>query len=551
MALFEGRFVRVFINGVDRSDYVLEYERTSSLCEMGDSFSIDVHSDIPEVPDPYANVLIQEWWDGDLGNVLRGYVIETQQTETGRILIDGQDKSILLADYFISRQVEANGESVDYWMSWVASKVGLNVHFEATSTAIVAPGTPMGLQNASDVIGMLERQAGYFVKYDSQNDRLETFRLGSSQPTITITGTSNLVNAMERTVGTTKTRNVVKVYGRVRFDPFTGEEETIFAETRTNIPELLVDKIAVIANPIIRRQSDAMIVATKVMNIMNTVDDIQHYSLQGLYPDIEYGQNAFVNVDTHNINFFGSKRITTISSRVDQEGVYTTITLGQKCDRVSVQLPTPPVYICSTGAGVGISWDGGDIFTSSNYGLPAEAMVCSGIAVNNYDYQMLWTVSGFYRRYTNQGTWLKFMDVLPDWTDEWHSHTEMTGDQVTIIKLVASKPHWGTFYILGISYDSLYYIGRTIVWKTTDFGTTWTHKLLPGQAAYFFMGDIPGPKTFEWPSANEVPETPFHIYDKYNSALKGTIPSDLVCSPDGTPFVLLRTLCKAFVEGGG
>ena len=77
--------------------------------------------------------------------------------------------------------------------------------------------------------------------------------------------------------------------------------------------------------------------------------------------------------------------ITTISSRADEEGVYTTITLGQKCDRVSVQLPTPPIYACTSGAGVGISWDGGDTFTPSNYGLPLENYMCSGIAVNKID----------------------------------------------------------------------------------------------------------------------------------------------------------------------
>ena len=523
MALFEGRFVRVFINGVDRSDYVLEYERTSSLCEMGDIFSIDMHSNLPEIPDPYANVLIQEWWDGNLGNVLRGYVLETQQSETGRILIDGQDKSILLMDYFIPQQVEANAESVDHWMNWVASQVGLNIHFGATSTAIVAPGTPMGLQNASDVIGMLERQAGYFVKYDSQNDRLETFRLGSSQPTITITDTSNLVSAIERTVGTTKTRNVVKVYGRVRFDPFTGEEETIFAEARTNIPELLVDKIAVVANPIIRRQGDAMIVATKVMSIMNTVDDLQHYSLQGFYPDIEYGQNAFVNVDSHNINFFGSKRITTISSKVGAEGVYTTITLGQKCDRVSVQFATPPIYICTNGAGVGISWDSGDTFLPSNYGLPGEALVCSGIAVNSYDYQMLWTISGFYRRYTNQGTWLKFMDTVPDSFDNFDGYP-VPGEEVKIVKMVASKPFWGTFYILGV-WGNRNLLARTIVYKTVDFGTTWTSKLLNGYRVDFSgRGDFP-----RW-----TPTPPYNY-----GVAPFTIPWDIVCAPDGVPYVVL------------
>jgi hypothetical protein len=403
-------------------------------------------------------------------------------------------------------------------MSWIAAKVGLDIYFGATSDAIVEHDTPMGLQMAGDVVEMLERLAGYFVKYDSQNNRLETFRLKSSQPTITITDTSDKVNVMERKIGTRKTRNVVKVYGRIRFDPFTGEEETIFAKASTNIPELLVDKITVIANPIIRKQSHAMIVATKVLNIVNTVDDIQHYTLQGFYPDLEYGQQAFVNIDTLNFNFYGSKRITTISSRADEEGVYTTITLGQKCDRVSIQLPTPPIYICSSGAGVGISWDGGDTFTPSNYGLPLENYMCSGIAVNNYDYHMLWTISGFFRRYTNQGTWLKFMDTVPDFIDE--DGFTIVGERVKVVKVVASKPFWGTFYILGVA-GNRNNIARTVVFKTVDFGTTWTSKLLSGERVW--IQDYS-----EWPPGTQA-----------NQGILAAIPWDIVCAPDGAPYVIL------------
>jgi hypothetical protein len=528
MPLYEGDFVRFFINDVERSDYVLEYERTASLCEIGDVFSVVVQSNIPAVPDPYDDVLIKEYWDGSLGNVLKGYVLETNQTNDAVIYIEGQDKSVLLAEYFIPQQIIANGETVDYWMNWVASQVGLTIYFGATSSAIVEEDTPLGLQYAADVVEMLERLGGYFVRYDSQNNRLETFRLQDSQPTITLTDTDNKINVMERTVGTKKTRNVVKVYGRVRFNPFTGEEETIFAKSRTNIPELLVDKVMAVVNPIIRKQSHAVIVATKILNMVNTIDDTQHYTLQGFYPNISYGQNAFVNIDTLNFNFYGSKTISTISARVDEEGVYTTITLGEKCDRVSIQLPTPPVYICSSGEGVGISWDAGDTFYPSNYGLSQDALTCSGIAVNSYDYQMLWTNDGFWRRYTNQGAWVKFMDAVPDSIDE-DGYT-IVGEDVKIIKLTASKPNWGTFYILGV-WGNRNLIGRTIVYKTIDFGGTWTSVLLAGEKAR----TPPTHSSAKWPPG--VPQIP-----KFWGGTSGTIPYDIAVSTDGVPYVVLQNL---------
>ena len=38
--LVAGDFVQVTIDGTDRTDYVIEYGRYSSLCELGDSFTL-------------------------------------------------------------------------------------------------------------------------------------------------------------------------------------------------------------------------------------------------------------------------------------------------------------------------------------------------------------------------------------------------------------------------------------------------------------------------------------------------------------------------------
>ncbi len=528
MPLQEGKFVHLFINGTERSEYILEYERTTGLCSVGDTFSLSLQANIPIVPDPYDNILIKEFWDGSLGTVLRGYSIEINQTHDAIILVDGQDKSVLLSDYFIPAQREAAGETVDYWVANIAAQAGLSVTFGATSSAIVEEGTPMGLQTALDVILNLERLGGYFIRYSSQNDRLETFRLTTSQPTITIDDSGDELNVAERLRGTEKTRNVVKVYGGMKFNPFTEEEEIIFAKASSNIPELLVDKIVVVANPMIKKQTHAFIVANKVLNIMNTVDDIQHYTLQGFYPSLDYGEYALIDVDTLNYTFYGPKQITTLSSRADEQGVYTTVTVGEKCDRVSIQLPTPPVYACTNGDGVGVSWDGGDNFAASSYGLVGNALVCSGIAVNNYDNHMLWTADGFYRRYSSQGTWVKFMDTLPD-GEEFDGYS-VIGSEVKIVKLEANKASPSTFYILGV-WGNRNDIARTIVYKTVDFGNTWTSNIL--WAYKVFHNDIGG-----WPTG-----TP----SGYVGINHGSIPSDLVCGPDGTPYVILRGL--VFIVG--
>jgi len=133
MALFED-FLKVEIDGVDVSDYVLSYQKNNSICEPGTSFVLGFtrkkpNGDILEftVSDPV--VIYEKYPSSDL--VLRGYITNINvNANNSEMRVQGMDKYILLSDYFIDARLETAGQSVAYWISYICGLVNLDVQFD-------------------------------------------------------------------------------------------------------------------------------------------------------------------------------------------------------------------------------------------------------------------------------------------------------------------------------------------------------------------------------------------------------------------------------------
>ena len=482
MTVESGNFVQIFIDGTNRTQYVVEYNRVSSLCEMGDSFTLQLADTYPATLNPYQDILIKESYDGNTGNVLRGYILKINKDFTrSTYQIEGMDKSVLLDDYFIHEQIEANDEAVDYWIEYIAGLAGLSVSFQASAPNVfVEKGTLLGMQSALDSLLTLERLAAYYIRYDSQTDQLIAFRLGTSEPQITI---DNEVTAVTRDLGTDKTRNVVKVYGGYTFTPGTLPFESnaiqLFAQARTEIPELLVDKTMVVANPNLKKQAYLYIVADRMLNALNSIDDVQTYSLVGFYPDVSIGNYAYINFDNF-INYEGDRLITTIATTLNSSGAVTNITIGEKCPRITIQFPVPPVYATSDLDGVAISLDGGDNFTTSNAGLTTSGELHGlNIAANSYGQQMVLTQAGLYRRASQLAAWIPVPGELDDPTNDAGDIPAPTVSGISIVKVVDEPTNRDLFHLLTNGYNTL---GdpRCWIYTTTNFGTSWNSKQIQG-----------------------------------------------------------------------
>jgi hypothetical protein len=473
MTVQVGEFIRAFINGTERTEYVVSYSRKDSLCELGSSFTLELDPDLPSIPDPYDDIEIKEYFDGDLGTVLKGYSVDiSREFDPGTFIITGQDKSVLLHEYFINEQLVSGGESVDYWINRVASMAGFDVQFEVTSPAFVPEGTPLGLQTAGEVILMLERTAAYYVKYSSAIDKLLVFRLGTSEPIMTIE-TEDTLSAHQE-IKTEKTRNVVKIYGGYKFDFLTNTSNQIFVKSRANIPELITDKTVVIANPAIRSYTSAYIVANRILDVVSTVDDEQAYLLEGFFPSVEVGRGVYVNVDFLQYDVRGNQLITSIEAIVDRNnGVTTQIGTGDKCPRLSVQLPIPPILVATDLDGVGISWNGGDSFVPSNVGLTTDDDKNAwSIAANQYSQQMVLTSGGLFRRFGSVGAWHVPPTPMPDPVNSAGDSPPFTVTNLSLDKVVDEPTRMGTFHVLTTT-SGFFTPLRSWIYTTEDFGNSW------------------------------------------------------------------------------
>ncbi|KKN39929.1 hypothetical protein LCGC14_0738350 [marine sediment metagenome] len=518
MAIVAGDFVQVLHEGSnDITAYVVSYRRYSSLCEIGDTFEMVLSPDLDVTLSPYDDIRITEWYDGDSGVILRGYVLSINQDYNGAYVIQGQDKSVLLFDYFIPTQIKSQGESVDFWIQYYADQAGLDIEFQANSAnAVVAPDTLMGMQSAGQGILTMERLAAYYIRFDSSANKLVAYRLGSSQPVITI---DDVVEG-RRLKGTEKTRNVVRVYGGYRYSfNFADPPELLTAVARTDIPELLVDKTVVVASPGLQKQSYLDIVADRILNTVNSIDDVHFYSLPVFVPNIDVGEIAYLNVNhPPHISYAGERKISSIEASFDQSGAMTTIGIGEKCPRISIQFPTPPVYATTTEDGVAVSWNAGNSFVPSNTGLTGSGLIGKNIGVNSYGKQMVLTAAGIFRRPSTAFSWTFVDDTstlpAPINTSNDQPSGIITASGLNLIRIVDEPTNIDTFHFLANGEAPSGGFRRSWVYTTKDFGGSWSSHQL----------HVPAPSgTFK----EHIDAPPGQIYDVYGHDLFGGVDNNV------------------------
>ena len=474
-------FVEVWINGTERTPYVTSYERTSSLCQRADTFTISFTKDLPR-PDPYAAVEIKELYEGSSAYVIKGYLISINEDfQKSTFDCVGQDKSILLDDFFIYYKLDATGQTVDYWITHIASLVGLSVKFDSYTSATIgepdAP-TPMGMQTAGDSLNQLERAGAYYIKYDGDIDKLRVFRYKIERPTVSLSSDKTI--NITRAISTEKTRNVVKVYGGWKYNIFTGKTTPAFGLARTNLPEMIVDKTTVIANPLIKRDSVCRLIASRILAITGHIDDVFVVDTHGFYPNVKVGQYAHINVSASNMSFNGDTQITGITTQIDKGGAVTSFKVGDKCPRVTIVPPPDVVFAAGTGAGALISLDAGDTFEPFFEGLSGTTQMNSwSIAANKYNQLMLLTQAGLYKRTSIElgSAWSKVTTLDSINLVSYESATSVTASGMTKLKVEKSGGIYNNFYILGYQGPPVIPSGiQNRYWtvSTKDFGVTWS-----------------------------------------------------------------------------
>ena len=487
MALFQD-FIDITIDGADVSDYVVSYTRNESICEPGATFSLIMTRKKPDgsmLDISTSEVIdIKEKYPSE-DRVLKGYVTNVEVNANDiNMRVSGADKYILLHDYFIHQRFETNGEDVAYWISLICGLVGLDVQFDTYPGILTqvqqdgGGGTPLGMQRASESLQLLERKGAVYTRYDSDLDKIVVYTLDTSQPKVNIT--SSNVTGFDRTESTESTRNVVKVWGGHFYDWLDGIEHQFLAVVRKIMDELVVDQTMYVANPEIRSQTFANIIANRILTVTGTLDDLVIAECAGLYPDVQIADFASISFSLGDIGQNADRQITSLGVSVDDAGALTTFIFGEKCPRVTFSPPPFFVYSTSLSGGAGVSYDAGNTFHDFNEGLPASGSTYDtmSIAANTYNQLMMITTSGLevYRRSGIFGTWNKVTVTDPS-NDE--GEVFFTANDITFIKVEKELGNWDKFHLLANATASgsggILPSGQQRWWIywTGDFGYNW------------------------------------------------------------------------------
>ena len=347
------------------------------------------------------------------------------------------------------------------------------------------------MQRATEAIKLLERKGAVYTRYDSDQDKIVVYTLATSQPKVNIT--SDNITSFDRTEGTEFTRNVIKVWGGHHYDWLTGEENQYLAVARKNMDELVVDQTSYIASPEIQSQMFAGIIASRILTVTATLDDLVIAECAGLYPDVKITDFASISINVDGIGQSADRQITSLGVAVDDNGAKTTFVFGEKCPRVTFSPPPFYVYATSYSGGAAISYDAGDTFYTFNEGLPPSGTTydCVSIAANTYNQLMMVANQGedVYRRSGVYGTWTKITVTDPS-NDEGEYY--FTSDDITYTKVEKETGYYNKFHLLASATTSgtggIVPSGQERWWVywTGDFGYTWDSMQLyvPGSGAH-------------------------------------------------------------------
>ncbi len=505
MTLFED-FLQVTVDGTDVSDYVLSYTRNVSLCEPGVSFTLGFTRKKPnddvldyDVSDPV--VIYEKYPSSDL--VLRGYITNiNSNANNAELRVIGMDKYVLLSDFFIADRLETQGQSVAYWISYICGLVNLDVQFDTypgipTAGADGNGGTPLGMQRAMEALATLERKGAVYTRYDSDLDKIVVYTLSDAEPKININSTKLVT--FERTEGVKSTRNVVKIWGGHDYDWLTQESYAYNAIARTTMPELVVDQTFVLASPEIRSQTFAGIVASRILSITATLDDIVVAECAGLYPNVKISNNASISVSQGETTYGADRMITSIGVSVAKgQGAKTVFTFGEKCPRITITPPPYFVYATYEGAqgGAAISYDAGDSFSEFNTGLPASGIPAQSIAANAYNQLMMVTTSGVYKRPGVWGSWSRVTALDGTYPSNDEGEYQFLPTDITFRKVEKEGGFLNRFHLLGQVSGGAGALpfGQERWWAyfTPDYGYTWSSMQLYTPGSGVGMNTVSG-----------------------------------------------------------
>lgn len=318
--------VQVKIEGVDRSEYVIEYSREHKICSGIGRLNVVLSITFPDSIDPWQTVDI--WENGSFQ--VRYYVSDVVfSVPDSTITLECQDNSKRLVDYFIPDQYTVDYPSYTrYWIQKFLDEAGINYTFNTTSQGnLLSNFTSLGLTSGYDQIMQLLQLSGWYMYFDGNGVAI----IGSLVKELSsISGTYNKTNILNITkISDDKMlRNRAVVWGAYN----TLFQQYAFADlkthTRWNYDHNDL-RTMVISNSNIPNKASAVRIANILLKEFARITVEKHLTVAGAS---NRNLGDVVRVRSHVYN--GTGMITTFGVGMSRDGLVTNLVLDERCPRL-------------------------------------------------------------------------------------------------------------------------------------------------------------------------------------------------------------------------
>ena len=322
--------------------HVTAYRRFASLCNPGQKITLILDTSFPGIIVPGLLCVIYERGT----KVLTGYVVKvTRERPSYEWTVDIEDEYTRVTNYFISEEMSSDSpQSAHYLIGQILEPTGISYRIVGDDVT-VPPGTIVGLRSAHEALNDVMTYGSWYAWVDP--DGILQIKKHVKKVPIVIRDPISV----ERNLSTEQTRNVVKIYGRMMED---GSSVNVSLEV--NVPGLLTDLNTVVANPMISSYDDAERIGNYLLNELGSQTNILTFEVEG-DPAIRIGTSGslYYQDQVTGLITSGSGPVTSLESRIDQDGYIMSITIGERCPRISGWTADPrelrAVWIAARGGG--------------------------------------------------------------------------------------------------------------------------------------------------------------------------------------------------------
>lgn len=308
----------------DITDDVVDYRREGSICTGVTQLTLTLVTATAPNIDVWDVIKLYE--EGQQHGKFR--VLSVSKTEQGTTLVECQDESVRLTDYFVTESY-----FIDYptytktWIDKFAAEAGVTVNYlTAGSGVLVSENTSIGVASAYDIIMQMCQYTGWYFYFDN-NGTMNIGELTKDYGSTDLSVNESHILSINQYIDDSFLRNEAHVWGNAQKD-----QSWVLAKVHVTTPW---DRGAKDRRPILYANSNIHSISAAYSIAYKMIDEFAHLKnekviqLAGGY-DVELGDLVHVRSRA----WTGKGLVTSIQSEATSKGYITTLSLDERCPRL-------------------------------------------------------------------------------------------------------------------------------------------------------------------------------------------------------------------------